>query len=161
MFKHLIFCLPPLTEWWTLPLCALQGFGISWALLLYIKYEGGSVQMKDELLAYSASANSAPISLLLPEGKCDGPVVRGRRFGSCPGEIPPARNQVQSSLPEKRICVGLYRWAPQASDGFEEMLGFFLNIDVSSPSPPSGQEYNKALSFKCPPTPSSVGLRPL
>lgn len=67
------------------------------------------MQMKDELLAYSASANSAPVSPFLPEGERDGPAVWGGGFGSCPGEVPPARNQIQSSLPEKRVRLGLCR----------------------------------------------------
>lgn len=60
--------------------------------------------MKDERLAYSASANSAP-----PEGKCDGLAVWGGRLGACAGEVPPAWNQIQSSLPEARVRVGLCR----------------------------------------------------
>lgn len=65
--------------------------------------------MKDELLAYRASANCVPISLLPPEGKRDGLAVRGGGLGARPGEVPAAWNQVQSPFPEKPVCVGLCR----------------------------------------------------
>lgn len=81
----------------------MEDFGKLQCLLSLTR--GDLLKLKDEPLAYSASINSVPVSLI-SEGKLDGLVMWRRRSGAFLGEVPPARLQIEPSFPEERVCLG-------------------------------------------------------